>query len=244
MNATAVVTAVDDGHGSTRLAEMRSVAPLVLRATPGGLYLVGGAAGPIGGDRLRLRIEVGPGASLTIRTAAASVALPGRSGRPSDFTVDATVADGGSLRWLPEPAVAAVRCHHRLRSQISVGRGGCLVWREELVLGRHGEDAGRYVSRTSVDVDRSAVLRQELAIGENQPGWKGPAVTGGLRAVGSVVVVDPRFESSPTPPSRASLDGRAAVLALPGPAMQVLALADDAVNLRRLLDIGTPHPDD
>lgn len=239
MNAAAVVTAVDDGHGRTRLAEMRSVSPLVLRATPRGLYLVGGAAGPIGGDRLRLRIEVGPGASLTIRTAAASVVLPGRSGRPSDFEVDATVADGGCLRWLPEPAVAAACCHHRLRSRISVGRGASLVWREELVLGRHNEDAGQYVSRIRIDVDGTAVLRQELAVGgDNHPGWQGAAVTGGRRAVGSVVVVDPRIEPAPTPASRASLDGRAAVLALPGTAVQVVALADDAVSLRRLLDMG------
>lgn len=236
MIASAAVTAVDDGRGGTRLAEMRSAAPLALRPTPRGLYLVGGAAGPIGGDHLRLRVEVGPGASLTVRTAAASVALPGRCGRTSDLEVHATVADGGSLRWLPEPAVAAARCRHRLLSQISLARGARLVWRDELVLGRHGEDPGDYVSRISVDVGDRAVLRQELAVGGSHPGWRGPAVTGGCRAVGSIVVVDPRLEPLPSPPTLAT--ERAAVLALPGPAVQVVALAGDAVSLRRLLDSG------
>jgi len=238
VNASAVVSAVDDGHGGTRLADLRSMAPLLLRPTPDGVYLVGGAAGPLGGDRLRLRIEVGPGASLTMRTSAASVALPGRSGRPSHLDMEATVAEGGTLRWLPEPAVAAARCQHRLRSRISVAAGASLIWRDELVLGRHGEDPGEFVTRISVDVDTRPVLRQGLAVGGDHPGWHGPAVTGGCRAVGSVVVVDPRLDIEPAPPTGASLQGRVAVLALPGPAVQVVALADDAVGLRRLLDSG------
>lgn len=248
MIASAAVTAVDDGRGGTRLAEMRSAAPLVLRPTPGGLYLVGGAAGPIGGDQLRLRIDIGPGANLTIRTATASVALPGRSGRSSDLEVHATVAAGGSLRWLPEPAVAAGRCHHRLRSRISVGADASLVWRDELVLGRHGEDPGDYMSRISVDVESRVVLRQELAVGGAHPGWQGPAITGGYRAVGSVVLVDPRLDPrGPPPPSAGSVPsgtsgisgtGRVGVLTLPGPAVQVVALAEDALVLRELLDTG------
>ena len=38
----------------TRLVELRSDPPLVLRATPAGLHLVGGAGGPLGGDELAL----------------------------------------------------------------------------------------------------------------------------------------------------------------------------------------------
>jgi len=211
------------------------MAPLVLRPTPRGLYLVGGAAGPIGGDHLRLRIEVGPGANLTVRTAAASVALPGSSGGLSSLELDVTVADGGSLRWLPEPAVAAARCHHRLRTRLSVGRTARVVWRDELVLGRHGEDPGDYVSRLRLDVAGVAVLRQELAVGAPHPGWRGPAVTGGRRAVGSVVLVDPGFD--PAPPGTV-LGEQSAALALPGPAVQIVAVADDAVTLRHLLNAG------
>ena len=43
---------------------------------PGLVHLVGGAAGPLGGDDLRLDIEVGPDAVLCVLTVAASVALP------------------------------------------------------------------------------------------------------------------------------------------------------------------------
>ena len=53
----------------------------MLRRTPDAVYLVGGAAGPIGGDSLELRIDVRAGAALRVRTAAAAVALPGPDGR-------------------------------------------------------------------------------------------------------------------------------------------------------------------
>ena len=67
-----------------RLAVLDSRAPLVLRRTgPDEVYLVGGAAGPLGGDDLCLSVEVGTGDRLRLRTAAASVALPGPDGAPS-----------------------------------------------------------------------------------------------------------------------------------------------------------------
>jgi urease accessory protein len=63
----------------SRLVELRSDPPLVLRATPAGLHLVGGAAGPLGGDELALDITVGAGACLVVRSAAATLAQPASS---------------------------------------------------------------------------------------------------------------------------------------------------------------------
>ena len=77
MAAAEIVAA---GPAGTRLPVLASQAPLVLRRTPEAVYLVGGAAGPIGGDQLSLRITVGAGALLRLRTAAASIALPGLDG--------------------------------------------------------------------------------------------------------------------------------------------------------------------
>jgi len=238
VNACARVVAAGDDRGGTRLISLRSAAPLLVRPTSRGVYLVGGAAGPIGGDRLRLEIDLGTAARLTVRTAASSVALPGQSGEASTLHVEAAVGDGGSLRWLPEPAVAAACCHHRSTARVSVGTGGRLLWREELILGRHGEQPGAFTSRLSIDVAGAPLLRQELSVGPGHPGWDGPAVAGSSRAVGSVVVVDPRWVDSPPPRPTAPLGEQAAVLALSGPAVQVVALADDAVALRRLLDAG------
>ncbi|MBO4253794.1 urease accessory protein UreD, partial [Streptomyces griseorubiginosus] len=79
------------------------------------------------------------------------------------------------------------------------------------------------------------VLDQELACGPGAPGgWDGPAVLGGHRAVGQLVVVRPEFEARPV---SARVLGEGAVVApLAGPAVLVSAVAGDALRLRRVLD--------
>ena len=73
MRAEARIVAESDRRGGTRLAVLRGESPLLLRRTgprTGGavtVHLVGGAAGPLRGDDLRLDIEVGPGARLARR---------------------------------------------------------------------------------------------------------------------------------------------------------------------------------
>jgi urease accessory protein len=234
VKARARVVAASDGRGGTRLVTLRSEAPLVLRSTPGALYLVGGAGGPLGGDDLTLDIDVGPGASLTLRTAAASLAQPGEAPGPSRIRVRAGVGDGGELRWLPEPVVAVRGCVHLMEATVTLGRGARLVWREEVVLGRHREAPGSVCTRTTVDRDGTPVLRHELALGPAYPAAASPAVTGGARAVGSVLLAGQEW-SGPG----AVLGPTAAILPLEaGGGAQVVALADDAPGLRRLLDQG------
>ncbi|MFI6271578.1 hypothetical protein [Micromonospora zamorensis] len=73
MRALARLVAQADGRGGTVLVELHGETPLLLRQTPadGGVatvHLVGGAAGPLAGDDLRLEIEVGPGAAVRVHT--------------------------------------------------------------------------------------------------------------------------------------------------------------------------------
>ena len=156
--------------GSTMLAELRGEAPLLPRATGerGGpiaqVHLVGGAAGPLGGDELFLDIEVGPGASLVLRTVAATLALPGPGGAVSVTTIRVSVAEGGRLAWLPEPLVAAAGCHHAQVSTVELATGARLVWREELVAGRHGEPPGRLRQDTRLRLDAVTVLAQDYTL--------------------------------------------------------------------------------
>jgi urease accessory protein len=239
--ARAALVAEADGRGGTRMARLRSAAPLVLRTTAQGVYLVGGAAGPLGGDDLSLELHVGPGARLTVRTAAASVALAGRRG-PSRLCVDASVAAGGTLCWLPEPAVAAGGCRHRTVVRLSLEEGAKLAWRDEVLLGRHHEAPGSWRVRTELDVDGRPVLRQELRVGDDGTAWGGSAVTGGARAVGSLLVADPAWAASPLAP--VVLGPGAAILPLAGPAALVSAVAEGALALPALLEAGAGalHP--
>ncbi len=232
-----LVMEVDSG-GRSRLTGLRSEGPLVLRPTTASeVHLVGGAGGPLGGDVLTLEIVVGPGAELTMRTVAAAVVLPGPA--PSVVEIEVRVGEGGMLRWLPEPTVATSGCDHRCRARVVLDAGARLVWREELIGGRHGEEGGSVSSRLSVDLGGRPLLRHQVDIGPAHPAWTSPAVGGGARCTGSLLVVDPGWAGSP--PGPVVLDGAAAVLPLAGPAVQVTALAADALSLRRLLDAGESY---
>jgi urease accessory protein len=190
MRASARIVAESDGRGGTRLAVLRGESPLLFRRTGGRgpgpgvtVHLVGGAAGPLRGDDLRLDVDVRPGARLDVRSVAASLALPGSAGQPpSRLEIRATVAAGAVLRWLPEPLIAVAGCDHLVVTDLRVDAGGALVWRDDLVCGRHGEPAGNVRIDTTVRYAGRTLYRHELAVGPRAPGWSGPAVLGATAA--------------------------------------------------------------
>ena len=228
MIASATISAAAD-----RLVRVRSEAPLVVRPTPGAVYLVGGAAGPLGGDRLSIEVDLSDGADLTIRTVAASVALPGPA--PSQVIVRARVGAGCRLVWRPEPTVLARGCRHHVDASVDLEAGASLDWWEELVLGRHDEPAGSVRSRLSVDLHGQPLLRHELALGPDHPGWDGPAVVGPNRVAGTRLIADPAWVDPAAPPTARILGSSAVVLPLDGPAVQVVALGPDCRSVREAL---------
>lgn len=232
MRASAAVVAERDPAGRTRLARLRSAAPLTLRPTAGALYLAAGAAGPIGGDDLELSIVVGPGAELVLRTVAATVALPGPG--PSAYTLRLSVAAGGRLAVLPEPTVVAAGARHRVAVEARVEAGGWLLLREEVLLGRSGEPGGAHRSLLRVDVAGAPLLRHELVLDGTDPATRSAAGIVGARAAGTLLTVDPRWTDAAARPAGWA-GPQAAGLPLAGPGLLVTALADDARTLRRLL---------
>ena len=119
MRANASVRA-DSVDGRTRLVELRSDPPLVLRSTPAALYLVGGAAGPLGGDDLTLDVVVGPHACLTVRSAAATLAQPGATSARSRTSLRFDVAEGAALHWRPEPLVSVCGSDHQIDTVVAL----------------------------------------------------------------------------------------------------------------------------
>jgi urease accessory protein len=236
VRARAQLVAVADGAGGTRLDRLYGEAPLLLRRTgPERVHLVGGAAGPLGGDDLLITVDVGAGATVRLHTVAASIALPGATGAPSRTAVHARVAAGGRLEWLPEPLIAAHRCDHIVVSTVELEPGAALVWREELVCGRQGEESGSAAMRTAVRLGGRPLCAQHVAVGPGAPGWDGPAVLGTARASGSLLVVDPAWAGCGPPPP-AVLGETAVAMPLTGPAVLVTATGADALSLRRALD--------
>ena len=240
VRATARIAARLDGRGTTVLPVLESDGPLALRRTRGRgdearVMLVGAMSGPLGGDRFAVEAEVGAGARLHLGSAAATIALPGQSKGEARYDVRIDVAAGGELRWLPEQLISAQGSDLSVSTRVDLAAGARLVFREEQVLGRAGEEPGRLSSRLSVWSGGRPLLDQEVACGPGAPGgWDGPAVLGGYRALGQLVVVRPEFgERTPEP---RVLGKSAALTPLVGPAVLVTALAPDALRLRRVLD--------
>jgi urease accessory protein len=246
ITASASIVAIAGPGGVTRLPVLASQVPLVLRRTPDAVYVVGGAAGPIGGDELSLRISVAEGAFLRVRTAAASIALPGPDGLESVLRLSVSVGPGAHLEYLPEPVVVAAGARHATVVSVSLDEGASLLLRDELLLGRHGEDGGTGRTVLRVDYAGRALLRQSLEVSGADPASLGPAVLSGHRAVGTLLHVSPTLDLRqagsivPIPVAgglagTGSQAGSSAVLPLAGPGVLVTALAHDAVTLRRRL---------
>lgn len=226
MRATARIVAERDGD-RTALRVLKGEVPLLPRCTGRSeVHFVGGAAGPLGGDDLSIEIEVGPGAALWVRTVAASVALPGRDGAASRLSVHAVVGDGGLLAWLPEPIVAAARCDHHNVSAVELAAGARLVWREEVVFGRHGEAAGDIRLATTIRRQSRPWYRGDVAVGPAHP--DGPAILGGARVLATLITTETDAGAAATP--------GAAVMPLVGGGVVATALGGTLGETRQVTD--------
>lgn len=226
MQAHARLRAEADAHGGVRLAELTQAAPLGLRPVGDAVYLVGSAAGPLGGDRVRLDVTVGPGARLVVRSAAASITY---AGWDAGLLVEADVGEGGELDWRLEPLVATAGCRHVYEARVRLAPTARLRWTEEVLLGRYRERPGHIDLRLTVDIGDRPLLRHQLVVGPDRPAWDGPAVTAGFRAVGL------RLDAGPTGSDTgagATGDGWAR-MPLDGPGVLTTVLAEDLPELRR-----------
>jgi urease accessory protein len=240
VRATARILATREG-----LPLLTGEGPLAVRRTrpkePGlRVTVVGAMSAPLGGDHLTVEAEARDGARLTVDAAAATVALPGRGTEPARYDVRLTVGEDAGLSWLPGQLISAAGSELRTRTHVELAATARLVLREELVLGRHGEQPGSLGTRLTVRRAGRPLLQQEFAFGPGAPGgWDGPAVLGGHRAVGQLLIVGSEFAEKP---ARPRLLGDTAVLTpLAGPGVLVTAVAPDALQLRRVLDDALLH---
>lgn len=155
-----------------RLVRARGAALAVRRTgTPGEdraqVHLVGTAAGPMGGDVVEVRLEVGPGAHLDVRGVAATVVLPGREVVRSHLLLDVEVAAGGSLVCVLPPVVVTGAAEHEATTVVRLHGDGQVHLVEHVRLGRHGEPGGWWRGRVDVTRDGSPALRQTTTLGDD-----------------------------------------------------------------------------
>ncbi|MFF7249348.1 urease accessory protein UreD [Embleya sp. NPDC008237] len=222
-----------DGDGPFELRRLRS------RGTEARVCIVGAMTAPLGGDRLRIEATVGPGATLYVTSAAATLALRGPIPEPATYDVHLTVAEHGELHWLPKPLICAAGSNLRQTWTIELAPAARLVLREEQILGRTGEPSGHVTTRLTIRRGGRTLLDQEAEYGPGAPAWDGPAVLADHRATGQFLRVDPAGADEP-PEVRllggAPEEGQAVMTPLAGPATLVTAVAPDGHRLCRLLD--------
>lgn len=218
--------------GRARLERVRTQPPLGVRLAGGEVHLVGTAMGPLGGDDLGMQVQVRPATHVTVRSVAATVALPG-DGTPSRHHLTVAVGERARLVWAPEPLVAAAGCDHTATTEVALAPDADLVWVERQVLGRTGEDPGRL--RTSVRIERGGHVLVHHGIDTSVPDWAGPAVMGSDRATGMAVLVG---ATARTLQPAARVDHACGHLA--DDVAVVVATASDALGVERILAAVVP----
>ncbi|WP_123029240.1 urease accessory protein UreD [Mycolicibacterium stellerae] len=136
------------------------------RATePNTVHLVSTAATPLGGDTIALRVIVEHGATLRVRSAAATVTLPGRATAESSAHWHLEVA--GDLDVDPQPTVVAGGSRHVTSTRLSVDESGRVRLRERVQIGRTDERQGFWSSSLHADVGGEPLLRHRIELGEH-----------------------------------------------------------------------------
>jgi urease accessory protein len=174
VRTTVEVVARAGAGGRTVLPVVRASGQLAVRRTgPTTVHLVATAFGPLGGDDADIRLVVEEGAILTVRSVAAAVALPARDGdrRSAQRTV-ATVH--GTLDLRLEPTVVAAGAHHLAELQAGLGPEGRLSATEQVLLGRAGEEPGRWTGTTRVERDGRPLVHTTVGLGPGEPAWLPP----------------------------------------------------------------------
>ncbi len=174
MDAHARLVVGLDGRGRSMPTTVLGEAPLLMRVTDTGcrgatVHLVGGAAGPLGGDRLVTDVVVGEGSRLNVRSVAASLAQPGRNpGAGSTASLNVTVAAGATLDWRPEPLISVAGSDHAQRNTVALAdESSRLSWVDEVVLGRHLEAAGRLTMHQRITVAGTPVVHHTVVFGSD-----------------------------------------------------------------------------
>lgn len=234
MRASAALVARLDADGTTRPVSIRSEAPLLLRARPAAaaaldVFMVGGAAGPLGGDCLSLDLRVEPGAAVVVRSVAAMLAQPSPRGGASVLTTTADIGAGARIDWWPEPLISVRGSDHTSTTIVRCAADAHVRWVDEIILGRSHEPSGRLTVRQRVEVAGRPVLHHDVVFdpAESPLGRHGP-----FRVIVTAVSVGPAGEPAATVITD---DARATRTPLTDTATAWIALSHDLTTARQAL---------
>jgi urease accessory protein len=218
--------------GQVRVDGVLCRAPVWFRWDGATLWLVGSGASPVGEDHIRVRVDVGPGVTVAVRSVAATVVYAAR-GAGTRWDTDIHVADGATLDWRPEPVILTERAHHQATTSVHAAAGADITVDEVLVLGRDREATGALRSTLAARIDDAPALL--TSIDTTLPGWSGPAGVDGATVVANRL----RIGGPETP--IAAVTQRGAALLQPAPGCRLaIAAATSVADGRRSLNAVLP----
>jgi urease accessory protein len=121
------------------------------------------AATPLGGDAISIRVVVEAGARLRVRTAAATVCLPGPI-TPESHALW-TLEVEGDLDVDPQPTIVAATSRHFASTRLELTGSGRVRLRERIQIGRSAERQGFWSGSLHADVDGAPLLRHRIELG-------------------------------------------------------------------------------
>jgi urease accessory protein len=220
--------------GTVRVDGVLRSAPVWVRWDGATLWLVGSGATPVGEDHIRVRLDVGPGVAVAVRSVAATVVYAAR-GAGTRWDTDIHVAEGALLDWRPEPVILTERARHDATTTVHAAAGADVTLDEVLVLGRTGEALGALRSTLAVHVDHAPVLL--TSIDTSLPGWSGPGGVDRAPVLANRLRLAPGCTAPASSSTAASRPPPRAALLEPAPGCRLaLVTADDVTEARRSLD--------
>jgi urease accessory protein len=151
------------------------------------VLLVQTVAGPLAGDSAIIEVEVGPGAALELGTNAATLAYP--AAVPARHELLIRLGEEARFVWAPAPLIVAAGCNLESVVDLQLEESSAAVTRDLVVLGRHGETAGRYVSRLRCEVGGAPLLHEGIGIDAAGTAQSSDAILAGARAFGSLALL-------------------------------------------------------
>lgn len=222
--ATAVAVTPSTAAAACRLVTGALSPRLLGRDARGArVALVATGALLLGGDHVRIELEVAGGAWLDVVETAGTVAYDG-GGTPSTWSVHARLGPGARMRWNGLPFVVADGAAVRRTTTLDLAEGARALVRETLVRGRTGEPCGELRSLTDARIEGRPVLVEDLdagAVGAE------PGALGGHRVIDQVLAIGWR------PPPSAEADAPRFDLAGPGALVRLLS---DATHRTHAVD--------
>lgn len=212
----AAVLALRAGGVVAELRRGPRLAPRVLERCASGVVraaFVPTQAGPLAGDRDRVRIVVGAGATLVVEPVAATLALPGA--RRTLLALDIEVQEGGRLVLDEGPLIVAAGADVERRCALTLAGGAIAALRETVVLGRDGEPPGTLSSVLRATLEGRPLLHDALRIGPCRADDH-VALAPGHRVVGTACLLGSR---APAVERAYDLEGPGALLRASGAAL-------------------------